>query len=60
MTIHFYYIQHNENGTVDVYVTTGAQLRVLRGLVPDDDLEEDIQERFNAYYSDAEVIPWPC
>jgi len=54
----FYHIVKNPDSTVDIFLV-GDQLRVLRGIVPDSELEEDLRRRFYDYYHDAEVIPWP-
>lgn len=65
----FYDILGNEDGTVDVYlapdvtvypITDGqeydVQLRVVRGVVPWPDLENDIRARYDAWCESGEVI----
>lgn len=67
---HFYAIDPQADGTVDVYLNpnitvydtdTGvreydARVRVVRGVVPFDGMEEDIRARFDAWCESAEVI----
>ena len=66
----FYEIIPGDGGTVDMYMRpevtvydtdTGTkeydvQARVIRGIVPWDDLEDDIRARFDAGCKEAEVI----
>lgn len=65
----FYEIIPNDDGTVDVYlapdVTTydaggikeyDIQVRVVRGIVPYDHIEDDIRARYLAWCDSAEVI----
>lgn len=65
----FYDILPQEDGTVDVYLkpdvttyTDGAAreydvaVRIVRGVVPWDDMEEDIRARYEAWCESAEVI----
>lgn len=67
---HFYSIQENGSGTVDVYLRgydgpDGAPmlpagcdtvLYVVRGVVPFDGLEEDIRARYDAWCQSAELV----
>lgn len=66
----FYAIEENEDGTVDVYLSpvvctydTGLgvreydiSVRVVRGVVPWPELEEDIRARYNSWCESGEVI----
>lgn len=66
----FYTIQDNEDGTVDVYLMPevsvypipdgfkeyDVRVRVVRGVVPTEDLESDIRARFAAWCESGEVI----
>lgn len=66
----FYEIVHNGDGTVDVFLRpevtvydtdTGVKeydvrVRVVRGVMPWDGLEDDIRARFDAWCESAEVI----
>lgn len=66
----FYAIQDNGDGTADVYLMPeitvyptedgfreyDATVRVVRGIVPWDGMEDDIRARFTAWCDAAEVI----
>jgi len=66
----FYSIDDNGDGTVDVYLMPDVtvyptedgfkeydiRVRVVRGIVPWDGLEQDIRARFMAWCESAEVI----
>lgn len=66
----FYAIEENEDGTVDVYLSpvvctydTGLgvceydiSVRVVRGVVPWPELEEDIRARYDSWCESGEVI----
>lgn len=66
----FYTIHGNGDGTVDVYLRPevtaydtdvgvreyDVRVRVMRGVVPWDGLEDDIRARFDAWCEAAEVI----
>ena len=66
----FYAIQENDDGTVDVYLSPvvcrystdlgvteyDISVRVVRGVVPWPELEEDIRARFDSWCESGEVI----
>lgn len=56
----FYSIHDNGDGTVDVYLTPEGEreavVRVVRGVLPHDRLETDIQTRYNDWCESAEII----
>lgn len=66
----FYTIEEQDDGTVDVYLCPDLvvydtdlgikeydiDLRVIRGIVPWDGMEEDIRERFSAWCESAAKI----
>ena len=65
----FYEIVPNNDGTVDVYLSPDVtvyhsddineydiQVRVVRGIVPYEHLEDDIRARYQAWCESAEVI----
>lgn len=61
----FYEIKDNGDGTVDIFFDTGSgfpeededhSFRILKGIVPSEDLEEDIRRNFQKWYEIAEVI----
>lgn len=61
---HFYAVQHNGDGTADVYLLQvyspyEAQLRLMRGIVPWPKMEEDIRARFDDWCESAEVPVLP-
>lgn len=58
--IRFYEILQNGDGSVSILFPTEPP-RILRGIFPEDpnELEEDLMERFDDYYNEAEVIEWP-
>lgn len=66
---HFYHIEENEDGTVDVYLIPNGtiyptdagteydvSLCVVRGVEPWEGLEEDIRARYDAWCESSEVI----
>lgn len=61
--IKFYEFIREEDGTVSILFLTDPP-RILCGLVPADPdrldlLEDDLMERYDAYFNEAEVIRWP-
>lgn len=66
----FYEIVHGSNGTVDVFLRPevtvydtdmgvkeyDVRVRVVRGVMPWDGLEDDIRARFDSWCESAEVI----
>lgn len=55
----FYAIRDSGDGTADVYLDMGdGQLRAVRGVVPFENMEEDIRKRYADWCAGAEVI-WP-
>ena len=66
----FYAIQENDDGTVDVYLSPvvcvystdlgvteyDITVRVVRGVVPWPELEEDIRARFYSWWENGEEI----
>jgi len=58
--IRFYEIIPDNDGSVSILFLTDPP-RILRGLFMDcpDTFEEDLMERYDDYYNEAEVIKWP-
>lgn len=60
--IRFYEILSESDGSVSILFLTDPP-RILRGLIPDldcpDALEEDLMKRYDDYYNEAEVFRWP-
>lgn len=61
---HFYAIQDNGDGTVDVYLLRvyslyEAELKLMRGVVPWPEIEDDIRARFDAWCESAETLVLP-
>lgn len=68
----FYAIQPNEDGTVDVYLAPmicvydtdlgvreyDITVRLVRGVVPWNGLEEDIRARYDAWCESGEIVPF--
>lgn len=60
--LRFYSIQENQNGTVDVYLRPEPDgkgelnLLLVRGVVPWDNMEEDIRKNYDAWIDSAETI----
>lgn len=65
----FYEIVPNDDGTVDVFLSPDVtvydadgikeydiQMRIVRGIVPYEHIEEDIRARYRAWCESAEVI----
>ena len=57
----FYAIDQRKDGTADVYLIPyvreyETEVRVVRGVVPWDGMEEDIRERFYAWCESGEMI----
>lgn len=66
----FYHIADNADGTVDVFLQPvvtvyhtdagideyDVRVRVVRGIVPWEGMEDDIRTRFDAWCEEAEVI----
>lgn len=66
----FYWIDPNEDGTVDVYLDPSLtvyhtdmgidehdmSVRIVRGVVPFDGMEDDIRRRYRAWCESGEVI----
>ncbi len=53
----FYSIKECEDGLVDVYLSPDAgAVRVMRGVVPWKEMEDDIRLRYEAWYESAEAI----